>query len=325
MTGHRLKRLILNLAKLGFAAALIYWLIHSKKITLEPFVQLANSWWPIPLALGSTALMLFVNNYRWLLLLHGQGIPISQWKTLRLSFIGLFFNLAMPGSVGGDVLKAYYITREYPHAKLKVATSVLVDRLVGLYSIILLAFIAIVSNLPKVTGEPALRNLGIFIFLLFGAFNLFFLIGFSRRIRGHDFTENVLKKLPAGGKVAKIYDGVHSFRDGQKQFLIGIALSLFAQSQMITSLFIIGRHLGFEVSFESFFFVFPVGFMAIAIPISPAGIGVGQAVFLKLFHWYNGVETAMGPTLITINQVCLAILGLMGAGFYFTHKARHHE
>ena len=57
--------------------------------------------------------------------------------------------------------------------------------------------------------------------------------------------------------------------------------------------------------------------MAVAIPISPAGIGVGQAVFLTLFTWYNGVESSMGPTLITINQVCLALWGVVGAWFYF--------
>ncbi len=282
---------------------------------------MAKSAWLIPLSLASCLAIILINNYRWQLLLHGQQIEVSFWEALKLSFIGMFFNLAMPGSVGGDVLKAYYITRTHPHAKLKVVTSVLLDRIVGLYSVIIIAFVAVVSQWDHIKKVAPLRGLAFFILFLICAFSTFFVIGFSRRIRGHSFTEGLIKKAPAAKFIEKVYDGIHAFRGGQRQFVIGVLLSLVSQSQMIFVLYFIAKELGFNPSFKSFFFVFPVGFMATAIPISPAGVGVGQVVFLKLFQWYTGESGTVGPTMITINQVSMALWSLVGAAVYFMYKS----
>jgi uncharacterized protein (TIRG00374 family) len=318
---HRAKKLTFNLLKVGLAVVLIYWLIHSKKITMEPFLLMGQKLWLIPLTLFSCLLLIGINNYRWELLLQGQGVEAGFWETFKLTFIGLFFNLAVPGSVGGDVLKAYFITRAHPHAKLKVVTSVLIDRIVGLYSVIIIAFLAIISQWDKIKNVPPLRGIAFFVFFLVGAFSVFFVVGFSRRIRGHSLTGDIIKKAPAAQLIEKIYNGIHAFRGGQRQFVIGIFLSLIAQSQMIVVLYIIARELGFNPDFKSFFFVFPVGFMAVAIPVSPGGVGVGQVVFLQLFQWFTGNSGTVGPTMITINQVSMALWSLVGAVFYFMNKS----
>ena len=39
-----------------------------------------------------------------------------------------------------------------------------------------------------------------------------------------------------------------------------------------------------EIPWSTFFLVVPLGLVATAIPISPAGIGVGQAAFFALFQ-----------------------------------------
>lgn len=316
------KRFLANAIKLIFAGALIYWLIHSKKITLEPFVLMTQKFWLIPISLFSCLAIILINNYRWQLLLHGQNIEVSYWDTLKLTFIGLFFNLAMPGSIGGDVLKAYYITKSYPHAKLKVVSSVLVDRIVGLYSVVLIAFFAVLFQWERIRQVPPLHALSIFIFILVGVFSAFFALSFSRRVRRHSTTDKLMDAMPASNLVRKVYNGIHAFRGGQKQFIIGVFLSLISQSQMIFFLYVIARELGFSVDVGTFFFVFPVGFMATAIPISPAGVGVGQVVFLTLFQWYTGAEGTIGPTMITINQVSQAVWSLAGAVFYFMHKTQ---
>lgn len=72
---------------------------------------------------------------------------------------------------------------------------------------------------------------------------------------------------------------------------------------------------------ERFFFLIPLGLIATAIPVSPGGIGVGQAVFLALFTWYGGLEPSLGPTLITIYQVMTALISLIGAVLYFMRKS----
>ena len=315
-----MKQLFKLTLKLALAAILIYWLVHTKKITAEPFVLLWATPWLTFLVLAVTLGLIIVNNYRWLLLLQGQRIHSTTRQTLPLTFIGLFFNLAMPGAVGGDVIKAYYISQDQPGSRLRAATSVLMDRIVGLYAMTLLSLIAILTHLDRIMASNQLKALALFIVALTLGFTVFFILGFSQSIRSHQWTDRVLKGIPGGRFVEKVYDVVHNYRHGKKQFGLGILLSLVVQSINILCFYIIGINLHYEVTLGALFFIVPLGMIAMAVPLSPGGVGVGQYVFLALFGWY-GLSENLGPTLITIFQVVQALLGLIGVPFYFMRKA----
>ncbi|MCC6278292.1 MAG: flippase-like domain-containing protein [Oligoflexia bacterium] len=317
----RVKQLLISGFKLVFAVILIGLLIRSEKITAAPFVQMSQIPWLAPLIFGLIFLLIFINNYRWLLLLKGLGIDSNVRQTLPLTFIGLFFNLAMPGSVGGDVIKAYYIAGEHHHSRLKAITSVIMDRIVGFYAMGLLGLGAVLFNIEKILSSHQLRVLAVFIGAIVGGFSLFFTLGFSKTIKEHSWTEKLITKMPMHQIWKRMYDAIHSFRNSRKQFGLGILLSMICHSLIILCFLIISRQLGYsEVTALSLFFIVPLGLVATAIPISPAGIGVGQAVFLTLFVWYFGNDSELGPTLITVFQVVQAIWGLVGAYFYFVRK-----
>lgn len=317
-----MKKVLIQILKFALAAGLIYWLIHTEKITPEPFLKLWSNPWLIPFVFTMIFFMILINNYRWLLLLQGQRIHTSVKQTLPLTFIGLFFNFAMPGAVGGDVIKGYYIAQEQPGTKLRAVTSVLIDRIVGMYALALIAVVAVLTNWSVIATSAQLQALGLFVFGVVAGFSVFFALGFSRRVRAHRMTHGVLKRLPGGRLFERAYDALHAFREGKRQFVMGIALSVLVQSLNIICFYVVARALHYDgVTLSSFFFIIPLGLIATAIPISPAGIGVGQAVFLALFTWYYGRSNSLGPTLITINQVAQAVLGLIGAYFYFMRKA----
>ncbi|MNL45250.1 hypothetical protein D3C87_1678810 [compost metagenome] len=103
-----------------------------------------------------------------------------------------------------------------------------------------------------------------------------------------------------------------------------LTLSLLSQTCAILFLFLAATAAGFqEAPLKTFFLVAPLGFMATAIPISPAGIGVGQAAFYFLFNLYIGKETEVGPTAITAYQVGSFLVSLAGAFFYLRRKSHH--
>lgn len=316
-----IKKILVPVLKVALASVLVYWLIHTKKITAEPFIQLWSIPWLTFFVIGTVFILIIINNYRWLLLLQGQQIQSSVRETLPLTFIGLFFNLAMPGAVGGDVIKAYYIAQDQPGTKVRAATSVLMDRIVGLYAMALIALFAILTHLDTIMSSNHLKPLALFIVCLSLGFTVFFILGFSEGIRTHDWTEKMLKKLPGGKIIERIYDAVHDYRRGKKQFLLGICLSIIVQSLSIFCFYIIGTSLHYEITMGALFFIVPLGLIAMAVPLSPGGVGVGQYVFLALFSWY-GLSENLGPTLITIYQVVQALLGLIGVPFYFMRKSK---
>jgi uncharacterized protein (TIRG00374 family) len=153
---------------------LIYWLIRTEKITAAPFILMLKTPWLIPFAFGTVFLLILINNYRWQLLLEGQSIPTHVKQTLPLTFIGLFFNLAMPGSVGGDVMKAYFIAKEQPGTKLRAATTVLMDRIVGLYAMSVLALFSVLLNWSQIMSSVKLHSLAVFIFCMVAGITAFF-------------------------------------------------------------------------------------------------------------------------------------------------------
>ncbi|MCD6406216.1 MAG: flippase-like domain-containing protein, partial [Planctomycetes bacterium] len=69
---------------------------------------------------------------RWKSLLGAQGIRIGFWRTLELTYLGLFCNNFMPGLTGGDVVKAYYASKLTSTKKTNAVVTVFLDRLIGL-------------------------------------------------------------------------------------------------------------------------------------------------------------------------------------------------
>src|SRR6185295_1740576 len=90
----------------------------------------------------------FIISWRLRLLLRMQDIQLSLRDATLLTFAGNFFNFAMPGTTGGDIYKAFHIARR-THKRTEGITVVLVDRIIGLISFLLLAAGAIVVSWRK--------------------------------------------------------------------------------------------------------------------------------------------------------------------------------
>ena len=68
----------------------------------------------------------------------GDSVRISLFMAIKLTYLGQFFTNFMPSAVGGDLVRAWYVSR-HTHRRLQAALGVLVDRLMGLMSTFVLA------------------------------------------------------------------------------------------------------------------------------------------------------------------------------------------
>src|SRR3990167_5078781 len=77
------------------------------------------------------------------------------------------------------------------------------------------------------------------------------------------------------------------------------------------------RALGeFSLPISYFFFLLPLGMFVMVLPIAPAGLGIGQGVFLKLFEWSYGKPVTVGADMVTIVQMMTVCWALVGLGVY---------
>src|SRR5436305_1095737 len=69
--------------------------------------------------------------YRWYVLVRAQNLQFTVMESLRLGLIGFYLSTFLPGSVGGDIIKAAFIARDQRRRTVAVAT-VIADRIIGL-------------------------------------------------------------------------------------------------------------------------------------------------------------------------------------------------
>src|ERR1051325_234689 len=87
---------------------------------------------------------------RWHILLRAEEISIRFRDTFALTMIGLLFNTLIPSSVGGDVVKGYYLTTYAGGKKTRALTTMIIDRGLGMLALLIAASASILWNLPAV-------------------------------------------------------------------------------------------------------------------------------------------------------------------------------
>jgi uncharacterized membrane protein YbhN (UPF0104 family) len=83
-----------------------------------------------------------------------QGIYLGWIRLFTLMMIGIFFNFFVPGGTGGDVVKVFYLLKETPGRGAQAFLSVLVDRIIGLLSIILIAGVVLTLRWNWLMSSP---------------------------------------------------------------------------------------------------------------------------------------------------------------------------
>lgn len=231
------------------------------------------------LALLIFAPVWLIQSYRLVLMVAIQGVRLSYWAAVKLTYAGNFFNFALPGTVGGDVVKAYYITR-YTHQKTEVVTTIFLDRAIGLFSIVLLATGGILvrwdpQQFGNLTGGLAV----IFGILFVGA-----LLVFSRRLRHGLRLPELAQRLPLGTQLLRIGRATVAMRQHKLRVLVALVLSLVLQSTVMISAGVMAWALGMKGDLSFYFVYVSVGFLIAAVPIAPPqAIGVMEAFYVEFF------------------------------------------
>jgi glycosyltransferase 2 family protein len=176
-----------------------------------------------------------------------------------------------------------------------------------------------VTHWSLVSKSAELRVLGQGVFMVLVLLILFFVFSFSEKLKKK--MDVLFEKFPGGAFLKKFHGDVYSYRNMIWVLVVGVALSLVSQSFMVFTFLVVESALGSDLPVAAFFFVVPISTIATALPISPAGIGVGQAVLTFLFSWYFGHQSTMGAMGVTIFQIMLFILGLVGAVIYLKRKS----
>ena len=282
--------------------------------------RLAQEWWWVAAALGVMALQSPIGAVRWRLLLGVQGIHITFLESLRLTYIGWFFNNWMPGGTGGDLVKAWYIARR-THQKAEAVTVVFLDRLIGMVSLAVLGAAAVLATLSDERVRAARIILAVFLGLAAAGGWIFY----SRRLRRLVRLDRLLARLPVGHVVARVDQALFIYRHHKGTVALSVAYSWAAQAASIFAIYFLATGLGSAGRLVQFFVNMPIIFIGWALIPVPGGFGVAEGLAQKLFTAsVLGVPAAEAATLaltmILAFRVVQSAVSLPGAALYLARR-----
>ena len=222
---------------------------------------------------------------RWVLLLRGAGYVMQWSRGILLQAIGLFFNTAMPGAVGGDIVKVTYVIRENPHqGKTPAMATILLDRILGMYGLFTIGLVVAALHFERFLDNPRLPGMGFLILAVMAGITLFLCAVFVP-YKQRDPIETMLSSgFPGLSILKKIYLAFRQYHYTKRYLLAGWLLSIFLQfMSMLVFTYLTISITGQDVRLIDMALVFPIGILTTALPISPGGLGVGHAAFEELF------------------------------------------
>ena len=263
---------------------------------------------------------------RWWLLLRSQSVFVSLTSAVKLYFLGWFYNNCMPGSVGGDLVRAWYVTK-HTDKKFEAALSVFVDRIVGLVSTLIIAvFFYSIFLRGKNLGIGARKSPGFIVAIkehrtiliwLSGCIILIFiglLLYGKSRIR--------IKK-------ACLYIGEQALRTGRKFreavvlyckkpfiLLAAFGLTVLLQIMTITGFWFVGRSLGITASIKYYYVFFTLTWVLGAVPVSIGGAVVVEGMLMMLFINFAGVADDSALALALSQRFIWLLASLPGAAIH---------
>ncbi|MET0636439.1 MAG: lysylphosphatidylglycerol synthase transmembrane domain-containing protein [Chitinophagaceae bacterium] len=152
MANKKFLNILKLLAKTGFTILLVY-LVFQKidMATVAKTIGQSQPLWLI-LAFFLYGLSQVVSSWRLYGLLKVMGLPLSFLFNLRLYMLGMFYNVFLPGGIGGDGYKLYLLRKKFGAPTRTLLMGILLDRASGLWAITMLAALSVlflpVLNIP---------------------------------------------------------------------------------------------------------------------------------------------------------------------------------
>lgn len=304
------KNILSFLFRLALSLALLFWLL--KKIDAGKMLGVLKTadLGCIGLALGIFLLINLLLLIRWFVFIKALNLDVEFRDVIRYFFIGLFCNLFLPSAIGGDIVKAFGLCRTSPQ-KARVVASVILDRLSGFASIVLIASVVFISGYRFIND---LSLLGLIVALaLFST--IVFAVLFSERLFA--FACRIFNNIPnIKNGLMNLHNDIVMIKDDTRAIVNAVGLSCLSQIVLAVVFFLIARGLHQNIDLIYFLVFSPMVCVAASLP-SIGGLGVREVGWVYLLAKIH-VPESISLSMSLMSFLFMVIVGLIGGVIYVT-------
>ncbi|MCK5135168.1 MAG: flippase-like domain-containing protein [Bacteroidales bacterium] len=261
--------------KLGITIAALYFVI--RKIDIRQVTEVISG---ANLIFLTGALVLFIlskmiSSVRLNRYLAAIGIHLSEGFNIKLYLLGMYYNLFLPGGIGGDGYKIYFLNKRFKVKTVQIFWAVMMDRIIGVLALFCLAVIFLYFiPLPRIYGYFAWALIPLSVLVTYLVFRYFFMY-----------------LLPV--------------------FMVTNLQSFVVQMLQLLSALMILYSLQVGGNFGSYLLVFLISSIVAVLPITIGGIGSREFTFMLGAQWL-GLDLNLSIALSVIFYLITAFTSIWG-------------
>jgi hypothetical protein len=277
------RRIVFGVVRAAIGVGLLAWVLSSEE-TLNAIADLFRVPWLLPAGALIIAGGGAIEALRLALLFRSQALRLSWLDAYRVICIGTFFNFCIPGGTGGDVMKLYYLAKGNAGRRVEVLTLLFVDRLIALVSVLLVIVALAAMSFDLVDAHEEIRFYVLVGLAILGASAVGTVLALSKRVRASRVYDRTLDALPMGAYLRRGADALYAFRDHRVALTGAFAVSLVGHGLLLVLIAMSGSVTAPDVAWLPMFLLTLLGMIANVLPLTPGGLGVGEAAIDHLFR-----------------------------------------
>jgi uncharacterized membrane protein YbhN (UPF0104 family) len=280
MAAQKFKNLLKLIIKL-VVTGLCLWYV-SNKINWNETIDLfytANKGWLL-LAVLFFATSKIVSAFRLNYYFKSIDVHLDEYSNLRLYWLGMFYNLFLPGGIGGDAYKVILLNQNYNHPLKPLSAAVLLDRLSGIIGLLILAagfyFLISATTIATLGVIAIIPGIVIFYFLMKWIFPSFIKV----------FTPTLL-------------------------------LGLLVQVLQVLCVYCIMLSINIPLTVHAYIFIFLISSVVAILPFTIGGLGAREIVFLWGSQQF-GLDKHQSVYISLLFYLVTVFISAIGAVWVFT-------
>lgn len=269
--------------KIAFTCVLLYLVLRKMDFNVVKKTLSQSNPLYLLLALVTYFASILVAASRLLSFFRSIHLHLGRKFNLRLYMLGLFYNLFLPGGIGGDGYKIWLLNKTYKKPAKKVFWAIFFDRLSGLWAIGLIT-VSLIIFIPQINIHIAIP-LTVFVV----------------------------------GTAAYHFVAHRFFTDYTQHFWAAHAKAIVVQSLQVLTVLCILLALHFNGKFSPYLFTFLVSSLSAVVPITVGGLGAREYIFTNFAPYFN-MDTNLAVVVSLLFYLTSAVISLLGVYYVFNTK-----
>lgn len=292
-----LKKTIIPILRILITIAFLIFVIHKAGLFSEQgrtaFLNLiAKASMPfIVLSVSMLFLLNLSSSVKWYMLLKSRRIKVGWGRIYAYYQIGKFYNLILPTSMGGDVVRIFELGR-YTGKKAETIASVFVERFTGMVTLTVVSLGAVIINL-KTYNIPLITGSLIFCILVIAVIGWLVIDNRPFKSVQNIVTQRIPFLNPMFSKIAKIHAAVGKYKADPTALWVAMLNSLIFYFLAVVNVWVSAMAFNQDVSFMAILVAVPAILLIMNLPISIGGIGLMEFAYTFTFE-IIGYSSALG-------------------------------